>query len=381
MNRIADLNLLLQSLDKCIVGSSWKESVQQYEANGLLNCYLTQRSLLNGTYKPSLGRAFILCERGKTRQIKAPTITDRVVQKALNQGVLLPQIRRRLIYDNGASLEGKGNDFARRRFEAHVRKYFRQRGDNGGYILFADFSKFFDNLRHDVLRKLFRPYLSKEEFIVLNSMLDAFRPDVSYMSDAEYQAAMDTVFQSLGHVGKYGRTKLLAKGCDIGAEIAQTAGIFYPHAIDSFFKNVLGVHYYGRYMDDIYIIGDTKEQMHEYRQALKPQVDKLGIFLNERKTRIVRLDRPFVWLKVKYTLTSTGKLVRRLHHDAIVRERKRIKHLAKQLRDGIISHKYAENCYLCWRGSVKKLNCYKSLTALDALYRELIGPVNTYRRK
>lgn len=376
------MNILLDSTDQCIKGSGWKESVQSFEANAMLNCYMMRSDILSGSYRPSVGRQFLQIERGKTRPIKAPTIVDRVVQKALNQAVLLPEVSPRLIYDNGASLKGKGNDFGRRRFEAHIHKHFQERGDNGGFVLFGDFSKYFDNLRHDVIKEQFRALIpDDDEYRLFCTVLDSFRPDVSYMSDEEYGCAMDEIYDSIEHIGyDGGRQKLLAKGCNIGAEISQTAGIYYPHELDNYFKTVCGVEYYGRYMDDTYFIGDTMEEMLWCRQELKKQADRIGIFLNERKTRIVRLDRPFVWLKIKYTLTPSGHLVRCLSHDAVVRERKRIKYLAGQLKAGKVTRAYTDQCYLCWRGSNKKFDSHRSIESLDALYRELIGPINVYKK-
>lgn len=377
------MNTLIDCADQCMVGSAWKESVQRFEANALMNCYMLKTDILSGNYCPSTGKQFVQIERGKARPIKAPTIIDRVAQKALNQAVLLPEVIPRLIYDNGASVKGKGNDFGRRRFEEHVHQHYQQRGDNGGYVMFGDFSKYFDNLRHDVLKSMYRPLIPDDsEYAMLCAVLDSFRPDVSYMSDEEYAGAMETVYNSLEHIGyDGGRKKLLNKGCDIGAEISQTSGVFYAHEMDNYFKLVRGVKWYGRYMDDTYIIGDTMEEMVEYRKTLKKQADRLGIFLNERKTRIMRLDRPFVWLKIKYTLTPSGRLVRCIVHDAVVRERKRIKYLARQYRAGIVTREYAEQCYLCWRGSNKKYDSHRSIASLDALYRELIGPINTYKTR
>ena len=49
-----------------------------------------------------------------------------------------------LIYDNGASLKDKGLDFARRRFEIHLRNAYKEYGGKA-YILLMDFTKYYDN--------------------------------------------------------------------------------------------------------------------------------------------------------------------------------------------------------------------------------------------
>lgn len=150
MNRVADLNVLLNAFDQCRSGSDWKASTQRYEANVMLKTLEIKQSIESGAYHPSKCKEFILSERGKVRPVKAPAIEDRVVAKAHNQQILLPEIHRRIIYDNGASIQGRGNDFARQRFETHIHKHYRERVEkglkpyNGGYALFADFTKFFD---------------------------------------------------------------------------------------------------------------------------------------------------------------------------------------------------------------------------------------------
>jgi len=50
---------------------------------------------------------------------------------------LLPEIKKRIIYDNTASVERRGIDMARNRFATHLRKFIVKNGING-YIVFLD---------------------------------------------------------------------------------------------------------------------------------------------------------------------------------------------------------------------------------------------------
>ena len=67
-------------------------------------------------------------------------------------------MRKYLIYDNSASIKGKGIDFARKRLLVHLRKYYHQHGSNDGYILLIDFSKYYDNIQHEKLIEQFEKY-------------------------------------------------------------------------------------------------------------------------------------------------------------------------------------------------------------------------------
>lgn len=64
--------------------------------------------------------------------------------------VLMPQLDKRLIYDNAASRKGKGTHFAMDRLTEFIRKFHRRHGTSG-YILKCDISKYFDRIDHDVL--------------------------------------------------------------------------------------------------------------------------------------------------------------------------------------------------------------------------------------
>ena len=291
MNRVADMNVLLNAFDQCRSGSDWKASTQRYEANVMLKTLEIKQSIESGAYHPSKCKEFILSERGKVRPVKAPAIEDRVVAKAHNQQILLPEIHRRIIYDNGASIQGRGNDFARQRFETHIHKHYRERVEkglkpyNGGYALFADFTKFFDNVPHEELKGQFHEFTDfPEENALTDLLIDAFAPDVSYMDDEEYAAAMSVPYNSLEHMNYQGPgEKLLHKSLNIGSETSQSGGVYYPHAIDNYFKIVRGEKYYGRYMDDINNINDDKERLKQNRADLDHIASEAGLFINQRE--------------------------------------------------------------------------------------------------
>ena len=143
---------LYEAFQKSKKGSNWKGSVQHYEMNLLSNILRTRDALRTKTYEQKPFVCFELNERGKTRFIKSMHIVDRVVQRSLCEEILSPSLNHLLIHDNGASIEGKGIDFTRRRLDCHLEKFIRKHGING-YILKIDFSKFFDNIDHELALK------------------------------------------------------------------------------------------------------------------------------------------------------------------------------------------------------------------------------------
>ena len=160
--KLLDLNILYNAFQKCKHGVYWKNSVQKYESNILLNLYDLKKSLENGTYKQRAFDEFDICERGKKRHIKALHISDRVLQRALCDEILTPIINPYLIYDNGANVKGKGVDFAKKRMRTHLRNYYINHGSNEGYILQMDISKYFDSIPHDKSYEIMTEHIDDE---------------------------------------------------------------------------------------------------------------------------------------------------------------------------------------------------------------------------
>ena len=111
-----------------VKGVGWKASTQRYKASALANIDKTHNALLGGTFKSKGFYEFDIVERGKPRHIRSVHISERVVQRCLCDYSLVPMLSRSFIYDNGASLQGKGYDFAVRRVTRFLTKHYRQHG-------------------------------------------------------------------------------------------------------------------------------------------------------------------------------------------------------------------------------------------------------------
>ena len=375
LEKVYNANNLILAFDKCKKNTSWKESVQKYEANLLLNTYNLQQSIKNGTHKQIPPFEFDLCERGKIRHIKAIHISDRIMQRSLCDNLLLPRLKPYLIYDNGASLKNKGVGFARERIKAHLQKYYRKYGANG-YILLVDFSKYFDNIDHEKLLKYWRDKMDSEAFAFIKHLIEEFKVDVSYMTDEEYKTCHDKVFNSLEYekINKKLKTgdKFMHKSMGIGSQISQLAGVYYPHRLDNYCKIVKGLKFYARYMDDVYIIHNDKEYLKRLLVELHTITQSIGIFINPKKTRIEKLQR-FTYLKLHYSLLDNGKVIERTTNETFRRERKRLKKLKLKLDSGKMTYEEIFNSYKSWRGSVKIYGNYYRLIKIDNYFNQIFN--------
>ena len=148
------------------------------------------------------------------RSVMSNSYKDKVVQHALCDNVLGPRVLPSFIKDNYASQEGKGTHFGLERLEEFMRRFYRKKGVDG-WVLKGDIRKYFDSIRHDVLKELVRKYVDDPECLWLLDMI---------------------IDSTEGNVG-----------IPIGNQSSQLFALLYLSPLDHFIKEKLGVKFYGRY--------------------------------------------------------------------------------------------------------------------------------------
>lgn len=231
---------------------------------------------------------------------------------------------------------------ARKRIDVMLQKFLREYGPDG-YILQIDIKKYFGSIDHTVLKGLLHKRFKNESKDVL-SLID-------YIVDTS---------SSTG------------KGLNLGSEAPQIFAIFYLSVLDNFIKIVKGIKFYGRYMDDMFVIAENKEELQSLLEEIKLQLESLKLQINEKKTHITKLSHGFTFLQIKYNIVG-NKILKRLTRAKITRERKRLKAFKRLLDEGKMAENDIYNCYQSWKNSaIKDCNaCYTSIHSLDILYKEL----------
>lgn len=372
---ICDINNLQKSYESVRRSSSWKQSTQIYASNYIYNISELSNKLYNETYRPTPPHNFITFERGKERLIESACMDDKIVQDCLCRQVLIPKIRPYLIYDNSASLEGKGVSFFRHRLDHHIRSFVGKHGVDG-YILMIDFSKFFGNIQHAKLLDMFGKVIDDAKVMHLILLfLMQYKVDVSYLSDDEYNNCLNTLFNSIEYnkIDESLKTgeKFMYKSIGIGNQISQISGLLYPHQIDNYCKIVKGCKYYGRYMDDIYIIHESKDFLWELFSNIQNIAKEIGLFINERKTQMVKLSHPFTILKTKYIIYPDGSVYHIPNKDIFKREKTKLHKQRERLEQGLTSIEEIEREFRSWKGTVEKFDNRQSIINIEHLYNEL----------
>lgn len=357
-NRVADYNSLYRAYKDARKGVTWKASVQRYGLDLCKNLCKTHNALIKGEDARKGFIAFDLVERGKLRHIQSVHFAERVPQKSLSQNALMPVLSNSLIYDNGASRQGMGVSHAIDRTTLFLREYYKEHG-NEGYVLQIDLKDYFGSIPHEPMKQLIREKFTDEKIIRLTeSFIDAF-------ADAKIKEVKKYKDIAMEYGDEY------AKGLGLGSEICQICAVSYPDKVDHYIKEKLRIRPYERYMDDSFIIHPDKERLKEILEEIRGIYASLGIRLNEKKTKIVKLSRGFTFLKTHFILTDTGKVVKRICRESVTRERRKLKKFAKLNEKGEMSFEQIREAYNSWRGHASQKDAYRTIRNMDALFNRL----------
>lgn len=267
-----NFDALLKSYNHCRKGKRFRAATIKYHLDHLRNLKKLWKRLTSGKYTMGRLYSFIIYEP-KKRYITATHFEDKIVQRIL-ANVLRDCISPSLIHDNYASQPLKGTDLAIQRLQKHMRSFCKmQVHDDAGYVLTCDIKKFFYTI---------------DKHIVCE-MISKFNID-----DAIKRLLYQQVYAYMPMMNEY--TNDPNRGLCIGFEPSQWLAVYYLNGLDHFIKEKLHIKYYGRYMDDFYLIHHDKKYLKHCWKEIKRYVeDKLNLELND-KTHIHPLSQGVCFL-------------------------------------------------------------------------------------
>lgn len=270
---------LYKSYRQCIRNVRWKESVQKYIINDIELLTELHNELLSGKYKSGHYHYFNIIERGKLRHIASVIIKERIVQKCLCDNYLTSEIEKRMIYNSGATRKGKGTLFQIKRFKKDIHNFYLSNNrSNQGYILLGDLHNYFGSIDRTVLLDKIKRFCNDE-----------------YM----FEFIKKLIYDDKQNIG-----------LQLGNQISQGFALYYLSDLDHYIKEQLHAKYYGRYMDDFYIISDNKEYLENCLSKITKLItEEFHLKLNTDKTKIAKLSSQFNFLKMKCHLKNNGKLI------------------------------------------------------------------------
>lgn len=263
-------------------GKGWYKEVKQVDKN--LEYYLKklQGDLIEHRYHTSKYVTFTKKEGNKQREIyKLPYYPDRICQWAILQ-VIEPFLIKNLTKDTYSAIPDRGIQPIINQLRGYEKvtkkdgKVVSKRwipsilvSDPVGtaYCLKMDVRKYYPSLVHDVLKQRYRELFKDEELIwLLDEIIDSISTFPANEENLE-------ILQMLGIdadvvVDDEGRSYFDGVGIPIGNYLSQYGGNVNLAPLDHWLKEVKGVKYYFRYMDDMVIFGSSKEELHQLKRDI-----------------------------------------------------------------------------------------------------------------
>lgn len=301
--------------------------------------------------------SFATVEHGKVRNIDALPIQERAIQKCLCKNLLTEVYSRSFIYDNSASLKDRGMDFQLRRLRKHLQDHYRRYGTEGGIYQF-DFKNYFGSLPHEEIKRRARKKIMDDR---LYTLFCDFVDDFRLMKTADKEAH---------------------RGVGLGSEVSQIIALDYASPIDHYVKDVRGIHGYGRYMDDGYVISNSLEELEDIKRNLYRLAEALGIAMSDKKNIITPFrHHSFTFLKMRVTLTETGKVVMKPSRKSIRAMRRKMDIFRRWMDEGRMGPEDVFQSYQSWRAHAKRCNSYDTLRAMDERFTRMFAEELAGRRK
>lgn len=328
--KVIDFGNMYRAFRKAKCGKGYKKSSVRFNLAALdgINALITQ--LKDKTYKVSDYTEFKVYEP-KERVIQTTSFKDKVIQHSLCDNVILPRLQRVFIYDNCAGQKGKGTLFGLDRLSEQMRQFYARYGVDG-FILKCDITKFFYNISHDQLKDIVDYHFGYDRDIcwLCNLFIDSTE----------------------------------GKGIPLGNQINQGFALLYLDGMDKLIKHELGIEYYGRYMDDFYLMHPSKEYLKYCLEVIAAYLDTLDLTLNG-KTQIFPVKNGVNYLGFHTYIAPNGKVIRRLKNQNKRNAQKKFVRMAKLVADERLPIDKFNASYNAWKNHISHGNCYRLGLAMD----------------
>lgn len=294
-SKIYDMENLKKAHKNARRGKGWYEEVKQVESD--LDGYLLklQESLINHTYKTSPYKMFYKREGNKEREIyKLPYYPDRICQWAILQ-VIEEYLLKTMTTDTYSAIPKRGAQPIINQLRGYE-KVIKKDGkvvkkkwipsvlvsdpEGTAYCLKLDVRKYYPTMVHEVLKEKFRKLFKDKELIwLLDEIIDSISTCPATEENIEILQGLGVCVNVL--IDDTGREYIDGVGIPIGNYVSQYDGNFNLSIVDHWLKEVKGVKYYYRYMDDMVILGSSKEWLHELKRDL-------DVFMAENLKQVVK---------------------------------------------------------------------------------------------
>lgn len=328
--KVIDFNNMYRAYRKAKSGKGYKRSSAKFSTMALEGINVLIEQLKNKTYIISDYKEFKVYEP-KERIIKTTSFKDKVVQHSLCDNVIMPRLSRVFVYDNCAGQKRKGTLFGLDRLSQQMKAFYKRYGHNG-YILKCDISKYFYTIDHDLMKNIVEYHFEDDK-------------DVCWLCNLYIDSTQ-------------------GKGLPLGNQINQGLALLHIDGLDKLILGELGIEFYGRYMDDFYLLHPNKEYLKHCLEVITEYLNYMELKLNS-KTQIVPFKNGLSYLGFHTYVTPEGRVIRKLKNQNKRNAQKKYLRMAKLVRDGKLPEEKFRTSYASWKNHISHGNCYNLSRQMD----------------
>lgn len=313
--RIVAQDNLYSAYRKAAAGKRDSVSHLAFREHGAANLALLSEALVSGRYAPGKPHKFFVHEP-KLREITAMPFIDRVAQHALCN-VIEPIFDQAFLPQSHACRAGRGTHSAARAVQSELRRMHA--AGVAPWVLKTDFSRYFASVRRDVLHAEFRRKISCQPTL---GLIERFIPATG-------------------------------EGLPIGNLTSQVSANVYGHIVDRWLVHEIGVTRFARYMDDVVIIGHSREAMDLLRVSMQLFAEtRMGMKFSHWSVQPAARGVNFVG----YRIWHGHKLLRR---DSVIRAKRKIVRYTKNNEPERLAMFLA-----AWRGHARHADSHNLINRL-----------------
>ncbi len=328
--KVTNFQNMYKAFRKAKCGKGYKKSSARFNVTALDGVHALISQLKDKTYMVSEYTEFKVYEP-KERIIQTTSFKDKVIQHCLCDNVIMPRLQQVFIRDNCAGQKGKGTLFGLDRLSEQMQQFYSKYGMSG-YILKCDIRKFFYNISHEQLKDIVRYHFGDD-------------PDVCWLCELFIDSTE-------------------GKGLPLGNQINQGFALLYLDGMDKLIKHELGIEYYGRYMDDFYLIHPSKAYLQDCLEVITAYLETLDLELNG-KTQIFPFKNGVSYLGFHTYITPESRPIRRLKNQNKRNAQRKFLRMAKLVAAGKLPMKKFQASYGAWKNHISHGDCYKLSLKMD----------------
>ena len=332
--RVIDFENMYRAYRRAKRGKGYKKSSARFNVHALEGVNTLIEQLRSKTYTISDYNEFKVYEP-KERIIQTTSFKDKVVQHSLCDNVILPRLQDIFIYDNCAGQKGKGTLFGLDRLEEQMKAFYKKYRREG-YILKCDISKFFYNISHGQLKDIVEYHFSHD-------------PDICWLCGLFIDSTE-------------------GKGIPLGNQINQGFALLYLDGMDKLITGELGIEYYGRYMDDFYLIHPSKEYLKHCLDVITEFVGTLELTLNG-KTQIFPFKNGVNYLGFHTYVTEDGKVIRKVSNQKKRNAQRKYRRMARLVAEGKLPEEKLNSSFQSHKNHLSHGNCERLTQSFERMIK------------